>query len=132
MSTIRGRTLGLALLAVVAIACGRTPTPRGAVASLAPAGGGVTVVVDNHNFAEMDVYVVRAGDILTRLGMVDGESKAQFLVDPSLFPTGTLGLLARPIGGFGAARSGPIPVGAGETVTFTIEPDLRASMATVR
>ncbi len=132
MSTIRTRTLTMALAALAASACGRTSASSAANAVLAPVAGGATVVVQNQNFADVDVFVVRDGDIQTRLGMVNGESTAKFTVDQSLFPTGTLNLIARPIGGLGAARSGPVLVGPGETVTFTIDPDLRASAATVR
>jgi hypothetical protein len=90
------------------------------------------LVVQNNNFADLDVFAVRDGDVTTRLGMVTGESTARFAVDPSLFPTGQLGLVARPIGGSGVARSGPVLVSSGQIVTFTIEPDLRSSMATVQ
>jgi hypothetical protein len=98
----------------------------------APVASGATVVVQNDNFADMDVFVVRDGDVLTRLGTVTGVSSARFSVDPSLFPTGTLALVARPIGGSGVARSGPVLVNAGQIVTFMIEPDLHASTASVR
>jgi hypothetical protein len=132
MSMIRGCTLGLVLAGLAAIGCGRTSGLTGGASALVPAVRGATVVVQNDNFADVDVFVARDAEVLTRLGMVNGESTAKFAVDPSLFPTGTLALVARPIGGSGAARSGPLVVDAGQTVTFTISPDLRASMATVR
>ncbi len=132
MSMIRGRVFGLMLAALAPVGCGRTAGGTSEASTLAPVAGNATVVVQNDNFADVDVFVVRGGDVLARLGMVNGESTATFTVDPSLFPTGRLSLIARPIGGVGAARSGPLVVDGGETVTFTISPDLQASMATVR
>ena len=132
MSTIGGRLLGVTLAALLTIGCGCGSTTAGMGTALAPVAGGVTVVVQNQNFADVDVFVVRDGAVVTRLGMVNGESTARFPIDPSLFPTGSLSLVARPIGGSGVARSGPVLVNGGQTVTFTIQPELAASMATVR
>jgi hypothetical protein len=132
MSTIRSRALALALVGLIAAGCGRTAGFASAGSTLAPTTNGVSVVVQNDNFADVDVFVVRDGDVLWRLGMVTGESTEKFSVDQSLFPTGTLALIARPIGGSGTARTGSLVVDAGQTVAFTISPDLRASMATVR
>lgn len=132
MSRMASSILHLLVAALIVGACGRTSTP--ATANLAPVAvaAGTMVVVDNHNFADVEVFVVRDREVSMRLGMVNGASAAKFDVDPSLFPTGTIALVARPIGARGEARSGPLVVSAGQTVTFTIEPDLRASMATVR
>jgi hypothetical protein len=80
----------------------------------------------------VDVFVLRDGDVSTRLGTVAGESAEKFAIDPSLFPNGSLRLVATPIGSTGVARSGPLLIDAGQTITFTVEPDLAASMATVR
>ncbi len=131
--SIRGWTLGVTLAAALfAVACERNFATADAEAVTPSTPEAVRLVVQNNNFADVDVYVVRDGDATTRLGTVTGESNATFVVEPSLFPTGTLALVAQPIGGFGAARSGPVSVSPGQTVTFTIQPDLRTSMATVR
>ena len=132
MSAIRGVALGLTFAtALLTAACGRTMATSGANAAIAP-GGAVTVTVQNNNFSDMDVFTVKDGTVTTRLGTVTTSSTATFAVDPAYFPTGQLGLIATPIGGSGVARSGPVFVTAGQRVTFTIEPDLRMSMATVQ
>jgi hypothetical protein len=132
MSTTRGLTLGLTLAtALLTVACARTMASPGANAATAPSGA-ATVVVQNNNFSDVDVFTVQDGTVTTRLGMVTGGSTATFAVDPSFFPTGQLGLIATPIGGSGVARSGPVLVNSGKTVTFMIQPDLRSSMATVQ
>jgi len=40
-------------------------------------------------------------------------------------------LVGAPIGGFGTARSGKLQIAAGETIVFTVQPDLALSSATV-
>jgi hypothetical protein len=128
MST-RSWTLGLTLGAtLLTVGCARNLAPDGAQLATTPVRGAATLVVQNYNFADVDVFAVQDGDVSTRLGMVTGESTANFAVDPSLFPAGMLALVARPIGGFGVACSGPVVVSPGQTVTFMIQPDLRASM----
>ena len=136
MSTRHGWIIGAALVALTTMTVGCAHSPRGVRAEsagdVAPARRTATLVVQNHNFADVDIYVVRDGDVSTRLGTVTGESTERFAIDPSLFPTGTLRLIGTPIGGSGAARSGPLLVNPGQTITFTVEPDLAASAATVQ
>lgn len=99
----------------------------------APAGtqGAVGLVVQNQNFYDMDLYVVSEG-LATRIGEVGGNSSAHFTLDPSFFPSSDFRIIATPVGGNGRASSGPLSVGAGQTINFTIAPVLRQSSASIR
>ena len=115
------------LLLTVAAAC-----HHGGFTNTAPGTqGAVGLVVQNQNFYDMDLYVVSEG-LATRIGDVTGNSTARFTLDPSFFPSSELRIIATPVGGNGRASSGPLSVGPGQTITFTIAPVLRQSSATIR
>ncbi len=97
----------------------------------APRRGPVRLVLANQNFADMTIYATEVGS-RTRVGMVTGNSTATLAVSGSLFPTGQLNLIAVPIGGRGRASSGPLLVRGGETVYFTITPQLSTSYASIQ
>jgi len=99
----------------------------------APAGtqGSVSLTVQNQNFYDMDLYVVSEG-LATRIGDVTGNSTGHFVLDPSFFPSSEIRIIATPIGGNGRASSGPLNVGPGQSINFTIASLLRQSSATVR
>jgi hypothetical protein len=54
-----------------------------------------------------------------------------FKVDRIYVPTGTVAFVANPIGGTGTARTGPLSVSGGQTITFLSQPELAQSTATV-
>lgn len=118
-------TLSLALAGALA-------TPSAAFADTQPAAKAkvpektVTIMVDNQNFADMDLYAVGDG-IWYRIGMVTGESEATFTLRHPLFGDNTVQIVARPIGGWGYASTGLLNVKAGDTVEFTVSPLLSAS-----
>lgn len=88
----------------------------------------VSVVVENQNFSDVTIYSVRQGT-RARVGWVPGNSTGRFTVSAAQFPTGELNLVALPLTGGGAAYSGPVLVGGGQTVYFTVASQLRASFA---
>lgn len=92
---------------------------------------GVQVVVENQNFADVTVYAVRPGT-RARVGWVPGNSTARFTVSSALFTTGELNLLAIPLASGGAGSSGPVLVSEGQTVYFTVAPQLVGSFAVAR
>jgi hypothetical protein len=120
------------LLAAFVLSLTATGCHRGAFAN-APEGtqGSVGLVVQNQNFYDMDLYVVSEG-VATRVGDVSGNSTARFRLDPSFFPSAELRIVATPVGGNGRAFSGPLNVGPGQTIVFTIGSVLRQSSATIR
>lgn len=129
---VRLKALVMALaLGSAAGACGRSVAPY-QTGSAEPDANAVLVRVVNNNFNDVDVYSVTSGGDATRLGSVTATTTGSFVLDPSYFPTGTLRLIARPIGGNGRALSDFLTVTPGMTIEFDIAPRLRDSMAIPR
>jgi len=105
----------------------RTGQASGEVAS---AVGAVSLHVVNDNYNDVDVYAVRNGQRI-RVGSVTGNSSQTFTLNPSLFPTNDVSLVAVPIGGFGAASSGRLSVSGGDQIEFRVMPVLNQSTAIV-
>lgn len=120
----------MASLAMAATGC-RSSNPykmdEGATAQV----GRVVVHVVNNNFSDMDIYVVSEG-LATRMGTVSGNSSDTFTLDPSFSRISQLQIVGAPIGGNGRAGTGPLTVGPGQTVEFTIGPVLSQSTVTIR
>jgi hypothetical protein len=131
MSTIRGWTLGVVLAALTAVGCAHNSASVSAEPAAVAPRSAAMLVVQNEHFSDMAVFAVRDGDVSVRFGMVDAHSSTTFAIDQWLVSTGTFGLVAKPMGGVGLGFSGPLVVNAGQTVTFTVQPDIRVSMATV-
>ena len=121
------RKLFLALALLLAPAC-RTADPYDADD---PRPQGALLVVQNQNFADIDVFAVGDG-LATRVGTVTGNSTTRFAISESLRSSQQLRIVGTPIGGNGRATTGPIQVQGGETITFVISPTLRGSSVTIR
>ena len=124
-------TLALALLTYADIGCGGAARhPRDTV--LRPViGNGLPVEVRNRTPTDMSVYVVVDG-AWTCIGFVAGLRSATFEIGALERSGAPLLIRATPLHGGGEARSKPLTVFPGQVVTFTIEPDLASSSATVR
>src|SRR3989442_9686720 len=104
------------LLIVLAGACHRP-----AAAPLNPRAE-VAVTVENQNFLDMDVFLVRGGQRI-RLGMVTGLSTHLFMLRPEVVGTGTdLQFEFHPIGGRANPRTERIMVQPGDVIELTIPP----------
>ena len=90
----------------------------------------IHLVVKNESINEMDVYAVAEG-IATRVGTVSGLATKGFSIDQSFFQGSDTRVVAAPVGGNGRASTGPIVVGRGQTIDFTIRTTLRASTVSV-
>lgn len=117
---MRGLSWGLVPVASVllAVACSRTskageePSPRAEAA----------VQVENQNYLDVNVYVVRGGQRL-RLGTVTGNSTRMFMLRPDMIGPGfEVQFEAHPIGGRTNPRSERIIVQPGDVVVLTIPP----------
>ena len=107
-STLR---LGLALGACH----GRTAAPVNPQAEVA-------VNVDNQNFADMNVFIIRGGQRI-RLGMVPGLTSRILMVRPDLIGYGAeVQFELHPIGGRGNPLSETISVRPGDVIHLTIPP----------
>src|SRR2546426_12578669 len=92
------RALPLLLCTLAAVAC-----HRGAVAPINPQAE-VAVSVDNQNFLDMNVFLIRGGQRI-RLGTVPGLTSRTLMVRPELVGYGTeLQFELHPIGG----RANPV------------------------
>jgi len=111
------RALPLLLCAFAAAAC-----HRGAVAPINPQAE-VAVNVDNQNFLDMNVFLVRGGQRI-RLGTVPGLTSRILMVRPDLVGYGTeLRFELHPIGGRSNPVSETISVRPGDVIQLTIPPN---------
>ena len=98
---------------------------------VSPSSGSVSLVVDNSNLYNVDVYAVLNG-VARRVGSVGGNNTATFPLDRSFFPTGEVTFLATPVAGLGRASSGRLTVYPGDEIRFYVAPELDQSTAIVR
>ena len=111
------RVFPLLLFTLAAAAC-----HRGAVAPINPQAE-VAVSVDNQNFLDMNVFLIRGGQRI-RLGTVPGLYSHILMVRPELVGYGTeLRFELHPIGGRSNPISETITVRPGDVVQLTIPPN---------
>ena len=134
MKTTRWTGIMLSVFTLALGACARNAklSNESANEDVSPRIDSVAVTVTNNNLSDMKVYAVSDGGAPFRLGTVTALSSGTFTARRSMFTSGTLRLVASPIAGRGVARSGPLLVGAGRSVNFTIESNLAASFGTVQ
>src|SRR5207249_10022322 len=88
----------------------------------APPRAETAVKVQNQNYLDMDVFVVRGGQRI-RLGLVTGLSTHLFMFRPEVVGTGTdLQFEFHPIGGRGNPRTGGTTGPPGGVLELTIPP----------
>jgi len=98
------------------------PCHRGAVRPISPQAE-VAVSVDNQNFLDMNVFLIRGGQRI-RLGMVPGLSSRILMVRPELVGYGTeLRFELHPIGGRSNPISETITVRPGDVIELRIPPN---------
>src|SRR5205809_2042911 len=107
----------LTVVTLVSLAC-----HRGAVAPINPRAE-VALNVDNQNFLDMNVFLVRGGQRI-RLGTVPGLTSRILMVRPDLVGYGTeLRFELHPIGGRSNPVSETISVRPGDVIQLTIPPN---------
>ena len=81
-----------------------------------------TLVVQNRNFSDMTIYVLRGGQRI-RLGLANGNRATRFTIPANLiFGISTLQFLADPVGSSRTPVSQEIRVTEGDVITLTIPP----------
>lgn len=86
-----------------------------------------TVLVENHNWSDMTVYLMR-GSSRIRLGTVTSMSERRFKLPRAATTSGTdVRIMADPIGSSKGYVTGPITVTSGQDVIFNIENNLALS-----
>jgi hypothetical protein len=117
--TCRASALACAALALAVIACSqstRSAGPSGA----APASA-TTVIVENNNWLDMNVYVLRSGARL-RLGTVPSIATRRFALPAgATIATNDVRLEADPIGSSRSFVSSPIPFIEGDDIIWRLE-----------
>jgi len=127
-SALRPRYAPVALALIVVLAgCARN---KGHDDDFYPRIDPIPIHVRNENFLDMNVAVVSNG-VSRRLGLVAGNSSADFKVDWAVANGQGIALTATPIGGRGVAGSGSLNVSPGQVVEFKIGSVLRQSTAMV-
>jgi hypothetical protein len=109
----------LATVAALGLGCAKPqPDPH----DVAPRGEAV-LVVDNQGFLDMNIYLVRAGNIRQRIGTAKGLGRTQFVLRTDVIGGGTdLQFLADPIGGRRTPVSQQIYVRPGDVIELQIPP----------
>lgn len=121
--------LAVAALALTLTAC--APGKSVQNGPLPPASATTRVQVTNNNWSDMTVYVERNG-MKQRLGTVTSMSDRMFRI-PKVFmsSSGSVRLVADPIGSRDTYMTSPVQVWPGQTVGFTIQNHLAISSITV-
>jgi hypothetical protein len=120
-----------ALLTCADTGCASAPRRRPDAEAVHLIGDALPLRVQNNMPTDMSVFIVVDGS-WKRIGFVAGHRSATFEIGAIERNGAPLRILATPVHGGGTARSDPLTVFPGQTVTFTIEPDLAHSVATVR
>lgn len=118
-----------AALSLTVAACAGGPSVQNG--PLPPDGEATKVEVRNNNWSDMNVYVERSG-MRQRLGTVTSMSVKSFRVPKAFLSTsGSVRLVADPIGSRQQHITSPVQVWPGQTVAFTIENHMAISSVSV-
>ena len=116
-----GLALSLAALLAVPACAGRQGEDAGEPTERA-APEATTLLVQNRNFSDMTIYVLRGGQRI-RLGLANGNRETRFTIPANLiFGIATLQFLADPVGSSRTPVSQEIRVTEGDVVRLTIPP----------
>jgi hypothetical protein len=87
------------------------------------------VQIDNQNYSDMEIYVVRSGQRLL-LGQAGGLTKTTLTIRNGVGGDGRVRLVAEPIGGAGPISTPTLIVPQGQRIFWTIGSDPTTSTAT--
>ena len=118
--------VGLIGLLGLSAACGasRAPGTSGSVS----ARNEIPVQIDNQNFSDMQIYVVRGGQRYL-LGQAGGLSKTTLTIRNALTSGGRVRLVAEPIGGAAPITTPTLVIPTGQSIFWTIGSDPTMSTA---
>jgi len=117
---------GLIALLGLSTACGAS---RSTVASgPEPSSNEIPVQIDNQNFNDMEIYVVKNGQRLL-IGQAGGLTKTTLTIRNVARGGGRVRLLAEPIGGARPIATPTLVVPPGQSIFWTIGSDLTTSTA---
>jgi hypothetical protein len=117
---------GLIVLLGLSSACGASrTTPK---SSPEPSSDEIPVQIDNQNFSDMEIYVVRNGQRLL-IGQAGGLTKTTLTIRNAARGDGRVRLLAEPIGGARPIATPILIVPQGQSIFWTIGSDPATSTA---
>lgn len=123
-------TVAIAVAAAIA-ACRGSQFPEDVLPQLASDTQSVILEVQNHNWADMIIYVVHDGR-RTRLNTVTATQNSSLTIPPNMIgQVGNLQLIARRVGANDRYISPSISVRTGSTVVLTLESNLSRSSVAV-
>ena len=123
--------VGMIGLAGLGCARGFESSASGEVIDPAAASKTVVLHVDNQNQQPMELRAVLDGRS-TFIGSVGGNDTTSILLDPMMFPAGSLYIVAVPADGVGRAIAGPMAASKGDRIDFSVSQALNMSHAIVR
>jgi hypothetical protein len=117
---------GLIVLLGLSSACGASRTAP--TSNPEPSSDEIPVQIDNQNFSDMEIYVVRNGQRLL-IGQAGGLTKTTLTIRNPARGDGRVRLLAEPIGGARPIATPTLVVPPGQSIFWTIGSDLTTSTA---
>ncbi|HXT16091.1 MAG TPA: hypothetical protein VN706_10715 [Gemmatimonadaceae bacterium] len=124
------KLMAFAAIAALGAGCARYTQAGGDVIDPAAEAKTVVLEVNNINTQPMELRTVHNGESHF-IGSVGGNDSTSILLDPSLFPTGSLFVAAIPADARGRALVGPLTATKGDKIRFTVQPTLGLSHAIV-
>lgn len=125
------RTTAVIAIAAALFACRGSQFPDDVVPELVPGAQPVVLEVQNHNWADMIIYVVHDGR-RTRLNTVTATKNSSLTIPPNIIgQIGNLQLMARRVGAYDRYLSQTVSIRTGSTIVLTLESDLRRSSVAV-
>lgn len=130
----------VALCAVALPACARSPTPKHGLAPSRPVDAALAVQtedapleIDNRNWSDVVILLIRNDGQRTRIGVISAASRAVInLPATAIAASATVQLVAHPIGGWGEYRSERFTVLPGQQVYWTLESGLERSSLSIQ
>jgi hypothetical protein len=127
---MRIMTAGVIGLLTLSAGCGaaRSPQAEPAPAEAATQRDETRVQIDNQNFNDMNIYLLKGGDTRVYLGAAAGLTKTTLLIPrENVGGNWEVRLFADPIGAAAPIRTGALLVAPNQSVYWTIGPDQGAS-----
>lgn len=124
-------TVAIVLAAGILGGCRGSQFPEDIAPELRSDSQPVTLEVQNHNWADIIIYVVHDGK-RTRLSSVTAAKDASLIIPSNLIgQVGNLQLIARRVGAYDRYVSQPISIRTGSTIVLTLESNLARSSVAV-
>ena len=117
---------GLIVLLGLSSACGASHSPP--TSSPEPLSSEIPVQIDNQNFSDMDIYVVK-NDQRLLIGQAGGLTKTTLTIKNATRGDGRIRLLAEPVGAVRRIATPILVVPQGQSIFWTIGSDPATSTA---